>query len=102
MNEAGRRKRGGFRWVRNPDFDTTYLEASIWTIDSKRDGTRKWTSAGHNFGDAAGERVSFAYCGKSEPQLKARSLYGLDFTLLADPDHEVAEAYGAWGEKSPT
>ena len=24
----------------------------------------------------------------------------LDFTLLADPDHEVAEKYGAWGEKS--
>ncbi len=25
--------------------------------------------------------------------------YGLPFTLLSDPDHEVAEAYGAWGEK---
>ena len=26
--------------------------------------------------------------------------YGLDFTLLGDPDHEVAEAYGTWVEKS--
>jgi thioredoxin-dependent peroxiredoxin len=26
--------------------------------------------------------------------------YDLDFTLLADSDHAVAEAYGAWGEKS--
>ena len=26
--------------------------------------------------------------------------HGLPFTLLADPDHEVAEAYGAWGEKT--
>ncbi len=26
--------------------------------------------------------------------------YGLNFTLLSDPDHKVAEAYGAWGEKS--
>jgi len=26
--------------------------------------------------------------------------HGLGFTLLADPDHAVAEAYGAWGEKS--
>jgi len=26
--------------------------------------------------------------------------HNLDFTLLADPDHAVAEAYGAWGEKS--
>jgi thioredoxin-dependent peroxiredoxin len=25
--------------------------------------------------------------------------YGLDFTLLADPDHAVADAYGTWGEK---
>jgi peroxiredoxin Q/BCP len=25
---------------------------------------------------------------------------GLEFTLLSDPDHAVAEAYGAWGEKS--
>jgi thioredoxin-dependent peroxiredoxin len=26
--------------------------------------------------------------------------YDLGFTLLADSDHKVAEAYGAWGEKS--
>ena len=25
--------------------------------------------------------------------------HGLGFTLLSDPDHAVAEAYGAWGEK---
>ena len=24
----------------------------------------------------------------------------LNFTLLSDPDHKVAKAYGAWGEKS--
>jgi peroxiredoxin Q/BCP len=26
--------------------------------------------------------------------------YGLDFTLLADPDHQTAEQYGTWVEKS--
>jgi len=26
--------------------------------------------------------------------------FDLDFTLLADADHAVAEAYGVWGEKS--
>jgi peroxiredoxin Q/BCP len=26
--------------------------------------------------------------------------YGLAFTLLADPEHEVAETYGTWVEKS--
>ena len=29
-----------------------------------------------------------------------REKYGLPFTLLADPDHSVAEAYDAWGEKT--
>jgi peroxiredoxin Q/BCP len=28
-----------------------------------------------------------------------RAKYGLPFDLLADEDHAVAEAYGAWGEK---
>jgi thioredoxin-dependent peroxiredoxin len=31
---------------------------------------------------------------------KFRSKYELPFTLLADPDHKVAEAYGVWGEKN--
>lgn len=29
-----------------------------------------------------------------------RAKYDLPFILLSDPDHTVAEAYGAWGEKS--
>jgi peroxiredoxin Q/BCP len=29
-----------------------------------------------------------------------RSKFGLQFTLLSDPDHEVADQYGAWGERS--
>lgn len=29
-----------------------------------------------------------------------RDKYGLNFRLLADPDHAVAEAYGAWREKN--
>ena len=28
-----------------------------------------------------------------------RSKNDLPFTLLSDPDHEVAEMYGVWGEK---
>jgi len=31
---------------------------------------------------------------------KFKEKYSLPFTLLADPEHEIAEAYGAWGEKS--
>jgi peroxiredoxin Q/BCP len=32
-------------------------------------------------------------------QRKFADKYGLDFTLLADEDHEVADLYGVWGEK---
>ena len=31
--------------------------------------------------------------------LKFKSKYSLPFTLLADPDHAVAELYGVWGER---
>jgi thioredoxin-dependent peroxiredoxin len=31
--------------------------------------------------------------------VKFKNKFSLPFTLLADPDHEVAETYGVWGEK---
>ena len=31
---------------------------------------------------------------------KFKKKFGLNFPLLADEDHEVAEMYGAWGEKN--
>ena len=34
-----------------------------------------------------------------ERLVKFRRKYNLPFILLSDPDHKVAEAYGAWGEK---
>lgn len=34
-----------------------------------------------------------------DKQLKFDEKYELGFPLLSDPDHTVAEAYGAWGEK---
>jgi len=37
---------------------------------------------------------------KPAKQAKFDEKYGLGFPLLADEEHAVAEAYGAWGEKS--
>jgi peroxiredoxin Q/BCP len=37
---------------------------------------------------------------KPTAQAKFDQKYGLGFPLLSDTDHAVAEAYGAWGEKS--
>jgi peroxiredoxin Q/BCP len=34
-----------------------------------------------------------------EALVKFREKHNLPFMLLSDPDHKVAEAYGAWGEK---
>jgi peroxiredoxin Q/BCP len=34
-----------------------------------------------------------------DKQLAFDRKYGLGFPLLSDPQHEVAEAWGAWGEK---
>ena len=37
-----------------------------------------------------------------KPSLQAKfdEKHGLGYPLLSDPDHAVADAYGAWGEKS--
>jgi peroxiredoxin Q/BCP len=48
------------------------LDAQVWGISP----------------DGAGEHAAF------------RAKYGLPFTLLSDVDHAVAEAWGAWGEKT--
>lgn len=31
--------------------------------------------------------------------VKFKQKYGLPFTLLADPEHQVADTYGVWGER---
>lgn len=36
----------------------------------------------------------------SASHVKFKTKYDLPFTLLADEDHAVADAYGVWGEKS--
>lgn len=36
----------------------------------------------------------------AKSHMKFKTKYNLPFPLLSDPDHAVAEKYGAWGEKS--
>jgi peroxiredoxin Q/BCP len=49
---------------------------------------------------AAGATVIGVSPDEPERLAKFRDKYGLDFTLLGDPDHKVAEDYGVWVEKS--
>jgi len=49
--------------------------------------------------DARGVTVIGISPDPPEALVKFRAKYDLPFILLSDPDHKVAEAYGAWGEK---
>lgn len=49
---------------------------------------------------AAGARVIGVSPDEPEQLKKFDGKHGLGFTLLGDSDHAVADAYGAWGEKS--
>ena len=49
--------------------------------------------------EAAGARVIGISPDPVEDVAKFADKYGLEFTLLADADHTVAEAYGTWIEK---
>jgi peroxiredoxin Q/BCP len=50
--------------------------------------------------EAAGVRVIGISPDTVESQAKFAGKHDLDFTLLADADHEVADAYGTWMEKT--
>ncbi len=49
---------------------------------------------------AAGARVLGISPDEVDAIAKFAGKFDLEFTLLADPDHAVAEQWGAWGEKS--
>jgi peroxiredoxin Q/BCP len=49
--------------------------------------------------DAAGAVVLGVSPDTTKSHAKFRAKYALPFTLLADTDHAVAEAYGVWAEK---
>ena len=71
-----------------------------------RDDTPGCTAQACGIRDAYGE---FEQCGRRRARsiarqraehVKFKEKYDLPFTLLADPEHEVAERYGTWGEKT--
>ena len=49
--------------------------------------------------EAAGATVWSASVLDSDSKARFKAEHGLTFPLLADPDHAVAEEYGAWQEK---
>ena len=70
-----------------------------------KDDTPGCTAQACGIRDAYGEfeRAGAVVLGVSpdsvKKHVKFRDKYDLPFTLLADPEHELAERYGVWGEK---
>jgi peroxiredoxin Q/BCP len=70
-----------------------------------KDNTSGCTTEACNFRDdysdliAAGAVVLGVSPDTVQSHDKFKLKHGLPFALLSDPDHEVAELYGAWGEK---
>ena len=71
-----------------------------------KDDTPGCTKQARGIRDAYGEfeRAGAVVLGISpddeSSHVKFRDKYELPFTLLADPDHQVAEKYGVWGERN--
>jgi peroxiredoxin Q/BCP len=71
-----------------------------------KDDTPGCTTQACGIRDAYGEfeRAGAVVLGISpdseKSHVKFKDKYELPFTLLADTDHEVADAYGVWGEKT--
>jgi peroxiredoxin Q/BCP len=100
-----------------PDFTLTSDSGEAVTLSDLRgkpvvlyfypkDDTPGCTTQACGIRDAYGEfeRAGAVVLGISpdseRSHVRFREKYSLPFTLLADPDHEVADLYGVWGEKS--
>jgi thioredoxin-dependent peroxiredoxin len=99
-----------------PDFELTAHDGSTVRLSDlrgkpvvlyfyPRDDTPGCTTQACGIRDAFGEfeRAGAVVLGISpddeRSHVEFREKYGLPFTLLADPQHRVADLYGVWGEK---
>jgi thioredoxin-dependent peroxiredoxin len=100
-----------------PDFELTSDSGDTVKLSSLRgqpvvlyfypkDDTPGCTAQACGIRDAYGEfeRAGAVVLGVSPDDeashVKFKDKYGLPFTLLADPEHEVSERYGVWKEKT--
>ena len=83
-----------------------YRGQTVVLYFSPKDDTPGCTTEACNFRDdyseiiAAGAIVLGVSPDSVESHEKFQQKYELPFPLLSDPDHQVAEMYGAWGEKT--
>ncbi|HEY5295926.1 MAG TPA: thioredoxin-dependent thiol peroxidase, partial [Gaiellaceae bacterium] len=100
-----------------PDFELTSDSGDVIKLSDQlgkqvvlycypKDDTPGCTTQACGIRDAYGEfeRAGAVVLGVSpdneKSHVKFKKKFELPFTLLADTDHSVSEAYGVWGEKS--
>jgi peroxiredoxin Q/BCP len=82
-----------------------YLGKKVVLYFYPKDDTPGCTTEACNFRDdhaeivAAGAAVLGISPDKVKSHARFKTKFSLPFALLSDPDHRVAETYGAWGEK---
>jgi thioredoxin-dependent peroxiredoxin len=83
-----------------PDFDLLDQDGNSVTLADTPGCTAQACGLRDVLGDIGDTKVLGISPDKPAKQKRFDDKYGLGFPLLADEDHSVAEAYGAWGEKS--
>jgi len=87
--------------VRLSDFRSKPVVVYFYPKDDTPGCTTQACGIRDNY-DAFGERGAVVLGISPDDEtshVKFKQKYGLPFTLLADPDHQVAEQYGVWGER---
>lgn len=100
-----------------PNFELSDAEGTIWRLSDLKgervivyfypaDDTPGCTAEACDFRDAysdldtAGYRIFGISPNDAASHRSFAQKHGLNFPLLVDEDHAVAEAYGAWGQRS--
>ena len=88
--------------VRLDDFAGKPLALYFYPKDDTPGCTKQACNLRDHMGDLteAGVAVVGVSADPVESHERFAAKYDLPFPLLADPEHEILEAYGAWGEKN--
>jgi peroxiredoxin Q/BCP len=88
--------------VRLSDFAGRHVVVYFYPADDTPGCTKEacqFSELSDRFGEHAADVLGISPDGAGS-HAKFRQKYGLSIRLLSDPDHEVMERYGAWGEKT--